>query len=109
MGILFTSGRGAWFWKIAYDEDVARASPGVQLTLGLTDALLRDATLDWCDSCATSDHAMIDSIWRERRTLTDHLIALESGPQFSLVRHSERVRRSVHATARKLRDLLAHR
>jgi CelD/BcsL family acetyltransferase involved in cellulose biosynthesis len=108
-GVLFTSGRGAWFWKISYDEDVARASPGVQLTLDLTDAILRDDAIDWCDSCATSDHAMIDSIWRERRTLADHLIALEPGFQFSLVRRSERVRRSAHTTARKLRNLLARR
>ncbi|HLH91058.1 MAG TPA: GNAT family N-acetyltransferase [Xanthobacteraceae bacterium] len=107
MGIMFTSGSGAWFWKIAYDEDVSRASPGVQLTLDLTDAILRDGAIEWCDSCASAEHAMIDSIWRERRTLVDHLIALESGLQFALVHRSERIRRRAHATARKLRDLLA--
>ena len=108
-GVLFTSGRGAWFWRIAHDESVARASPGVQLTLDLTDAILRDGEIDWCDSCATSDHAMIDSIWQERRTLTDHLIALEPGFQFSLARRSEGLRRSAHTAARKLRDLLVRR
>ena len=97
-GVLFTSGRGAWFWKIAHDESVARASPGVQLTLDLTDAILRDGEIDWCDSCATSDHAMIDSIWQERRTLTDHLIALEPGFQ-SLSRAG--LRASVAARTRR--------
>ena len=82
-GVLLTSGRGAWFWKVAHDESVARASPGVQLTLDLTEAILRDDAIDWCDSCAAADHAMIDSIWRERRTLTDHLIALGPGLEFT--------------------------
>jgi CelD/BcsL family acetyltransferase involved in cellulose biosynthesis len=106
-GILFTSGRGAWFWKIAHDESVARASPGVQLTLDLTEAILRDDAIDWCDSCAAADHAMIDSLWRERRTLTDHLIALGPGLEFTLARRLERIRRGAHAAARKLRDMLA--
>ena len=34
--ITLRSGNAAWFWKIAYDEAFARASPGVQLTLDLT-------------------------------------------------------------------------
>jgi CelD/BcsL family acetyltransferase involved in cellulose biosynthesis len=106
-GLLFTSGRGAWFWKIAHDESVARASPGVQLTLDLTDAILRDGESDWCDSCATSEHAMIDSIWRERRTLTDQLVALVGpGRDFALACAMERLRRNVMATARKMRDLM---
>ena len=36
-------GDARWFWKIAYDEDAARFSPGVQLTLDLTRDLLADA------------------------------------------------------------------
>jgi CelD/BcsL family acetyltransferase involved in cellulose biosynthesis len=109
MGILFTSGNGAWFWKIAYDENVARASPGVQLTLDLTEAMLHDGAIDWCDSCATAEHAMIDSIWRERRILADHLIALGPGGDFVLACAIERMRRHAHAAACKLRDLLARR
>ena len=35
--ITLRSGTSAWFWKIAYDEEVARASPGVQLTLDVTE------------------------------------------------------------------------
>jgi CelD/BcsL family acetyltransferase involved in cellulose biosynthesis len=106
-GVLLTSGRGAWFWKVAHDESVARASPGVQLTLDLTDTVLNDAAIDWCDSCATSGHAMIDSIWRERRVLADHLIALGPGRDFALARAMERLRRHALATARKMRDMLA--
>ena len=40
--ITLRSGDAAWFWKIAYDEEFARSSPGVQLTLELTADLLAD-------------------------------------------------------------------
>ena len=33
--ITLSSGATAWFWKIAYDEDLAHCSPGVQLAVDL--------------------------------------------------------------------------
>jgi CelD/BcsL family acetyltransferase involved in cellulose biosynthesis len=105
-GVLLTSGRGAWFWKVAYDEGVARASPGVQLTLDLSEAVLSNRAIDWCDSCATAGHAMIDSIWRERRTVTDQLIALEPGARFALACRIENLRRSIVAAGRHARDAI---
>jgi CelD/BcsL family acetyltransferase involved in cellulose biosynthesis len=38
--IALYSGGAAWFWKIAYDEAKAKFSPGVLLTLELSEALL---------------------------------------------------------------------
>jgi len=35
------SGKGAWFWKVAYDETLSQTSPGVQLTLDLTEEMKR--------------------------------------------------------------------
>jgi CelD/BcsL family acetyltransferase involved in cellulose biosynthesis len=104
-GVLLISGRGAWFWKIAHDEDAARASPGVQLTLDLTETILRDGDIAWCDSCATADHAMIDSIWRERRPMVDLLCALEPEIDFAVACRLEALRRRVIAAARKIRAL----
>ena len=37
-----TSGDTAWCWKIAYNEALARSSPGVQLVCDLTDSLLAE-------------------------------------------------------------------
>jgi CelD/BcsL family acetyltransferase involved in cellulose biosynthesis len=105
-GVLLTSGRGAWFWKIAHDEDAARASPGVQLTLELTEAILRDGAIAWCDSCATAGHAMIDSIWRERRPMVDLLCALEPGIDFAVACRLEGLRRGAIAAARKIRAVM---
>jgi CelD/BcsL family acetyltransferase involved in cellulose biosynthesis len=105
-GVLLTSGRGAWFWKIAHDEDAARASPGVQLTLELTETILRDGAIAWCDSCATAGHAMIDSIWRERRPMVDLLCALEPGIDFAVARRLESLRRGLIVTARQIRAMM---
>ena len=93
--ILLRSGSAAWFWKITYDEDVARASPGVQLTHELTHALLADRTIGRTDSCATADHPMIDHLWRDRLELGDQLISAAGEPKgrFMLACRLEDMRR----------------
>jgi CelD/BcsL family acetyltransferase involved in cellulose biosynthesis len=108
-GVLLTSRDGAWFWKIAHDESAARASPGVQLTLDLTAAILAEGAIAWCDSCATADHPMIDSIWRERRAMVDLLLAPEPSAAFNRARRLERLRRGAVAAARRIRDLFDRR
>ena len=108
-GVLLTCGSGAWFWKIAHADRAARASPGVQLTLDLTEAILRDSGIAWCDSCAAPRHAMIDSIWRERRTMVDQLIAISPGLEFTLACQLEAVRQRTLAAARTARRYLMPR
>ncbi len=107
--VLLTSGRGAWFWKIAHDEAAARASPGVQITLDLTEAMLGESDIAWCDSCAVADHAMIDSIWRERRPMADLLCALEPGMEFALACRLEALRRGAIAAGRRVRSMMRSR
>ncbi|MFM6853045.1 MAG: GNAT family N-acetyltransferase [Sphingopyxis sp.] len=68
MLITLTGGNAGFSFKTAFDEAYARFSPGVLLqreSLGL----LVGQRLDWIDSCAAQDHPMIDSLWRERRTV----------------------------------------
>jgi CelD/BcsL family acetyltransferase involved in cellulose biosynthesis len=96
----------AWFWKIAYDEHFARYSPGVLLTLALSENLLDDTTLARADSCASADHPMIDHIWRERLPLCDLLIAVRPQARFSLAQRLESFRGAAIAAARRLRDKL---
>lgn len=57
---------GSASFKIAYDEEYARFSPGVLIQIenyGVLDA----PGIDWMDSCAAANHPMIDSLWAERR------------------------------------------
>jgi hypothetical protein len=109
--ITLRSGSSAWFWKIAYDEAFARASPGVQISLDLTDALLADERIARVDSCATADHPMIDHLWRERLSLADVLIAPSAAAvkSFTVARRLEALRRAAFATAKRARAVLRGR
>jgi CelD/BcsL family acetyltransferase involved in cellulose biosynthesis len=103
--VTLRSGATAWTWKIAYDEEFARSSPGVQLMTELTEALLADPTIAAVDSCATADHPMIDHLWRERLAVADHLFAVRPAPlAFPLACRLEALRRSAIAAAKSLRD-----
>jgi CelD/BcsL family acetyltransferase involved in cellulose biosynthesis len=108
--VTLRSGPIAWTWKIAYDESVARTSPGVQLMLDLTEALLADASIARADSCATADHPMIDHLWRERLGLADRLIAVRATPlAFALACRLEHLRRAALSAAKVLRDRMRGR
>jgi len=104
--ITLRSSDQAWFWKIAYDEDFARYSPGVMLTVSVTERMLEEAAIVRADSCATADHPMIDHIWRERLTLTDRLVAATPDAPFARARNLEGLRRTAIAAAKKMRDLV---
>lgn len=66
---------GAYSFKTAFDEDYARFSPGVLLQVENL-ALAEDGAIGWIDSCAVQDHKMIDHLWRERRRIAAHSIAI---------------------------------
>jgi len=75
-GLVLRDQDHAYFFKIAMDEDEARTSPGVQLTLDLTRHLCADAAIHFADSSADGEHPMIDHIWRERIQIADVFIPL---------------------------------
>jgi CelD/BcsL family acetyltransferase involved in cellulose biosynthesis len=104
---LNSAGR-AWFFKIAYDETLARASPGVQLTVELTRVMLADETIGCVDSCATEHHPMIDHLWRQRLALADRLVAIgpDTAERFAAIRMLETLRRRTIALAKQVRDRL---
>ena len=104
--IALRSGHSAWCWKIAYDEEYARFSPGAQLLMRVTGDLLSDATIASADSLATPDHPLIDHIWRERCTMSDQLIAVrpDSFVPFSIISRLEAMRRLGRAAGRAVRD-----
>lgn len=109
--LLLRRGDTAWLWKTAYDESVARYSPGVQLARDVTEALVKDTGIAAVDSCATPDHPMIDHLWRERLALSDRLIALRPGEsvRFGLARNLESLRRIAVGAARSIRQSVVRR
>lgn len=77
MLVNFRMGRGAFSYKIAFDERYARFSPGVLIEIDALRAALTDSSLDWSDSCAAPNHPMIDGLWGERRTITQYRVQLK--------------------------------
>jgi CelD/BcsL family acetyltransferase involved in cellulose biosynthesis len=75
MLVNFLTAPGAYSYKTAFDERYARYSPGVLVQRENLD-LLEHAEINWCDSCASADHPMIDHIWRERRAVGRISIAI---------------------------------
>jgi hypothetical protein len=71
----FLAPPGAFSFKTAYDERLARFSPGVLLQRENL-ALLARPDIAWTDSCAAPDHPMIERIWREKRTIARVSIAI---------------------------------
>ncbi len=68
------SGSGGFSFKITYQEEFAKLSPGVQLEI---DHLRHFQTSGqkWMDSCAIADHSMINRLWADRRTVQNLLIS----------------------------------
>lgn len=68
MLVNFVTPPGAFSFKIAFDEDYARFSPGVLIEIENLRILDRQEVA-WMDSCAAENHPMINSLWGERRSL----------------------------------------
>jgi CelD/BcsL family acetyltransferase involved in cellulose biosynthesis len=66
---------GAFAFKIAYDEDYARFSPGTLLELENIRELHRRPALRWMDSCAEADHFMANRLSLDRRAIVSVLSA----------------------------------
>ena len=99
----------AFYFKLGIDERFAKFSPGVQLTLDLTQHLCADAVMATADSTASADHPMINPIWRGRLKIGDVIIPLRrndpvvSAIQLALIaRH--RLREAARATVHRLRS-----
>jgi CelD/BcsL family acetyltransferase involved in cellulose biosynthesis len=88
------SGSTAISFKIAYDEEFARYSPGVLLQM---DYLERGLALDWVDSCATPGHPMFDTLWLDRRPIVTVMVPFG--------RPAARVACAAESLVRKLRQV----
>lgn len=110
-GIVLRHASHAYFFKIAYDEALAKSSPGVQLTLDLTRHLCGDAAITEVDSTANAYHPMIDKIWRGRLAIATAILPLRPHDPFVgaiqfLVHARERLRRDARRHFHLLQDKL---
>lgn len=68
MLVLLRAASQVFSWKIAFDENLARFSPGAQITFHALKTNLADKTLTLADSLAVPGHSMIEPIWRGKRS-----------------------------------------
>jgi hypothetical protein len=100
----------AFYFKLGVDENFAKFSPGVQLTLDLTRHLCADTAIATVDSTAAPGHPMIDPIWRGRLAIGDVLIPLRPRiPAVPLVRAALALRQLIRAPARRAVHILRKR
>ncbi len=93
----------AFYFKLGVDENFAKLSPGVQLTLELTRHMCADETIKMVDSTAIAGHPMIDPIWRGRLVIGDVLIPLNRfDPLVPLIRLALAGRKSVREPLRRI-------
>lgn len=97
---------GAYAFKIAYDEDHARFSPGLLLELAHVEEFHRRG-LAWLDWCAEPDHFMANRLSLDRRSLQSLVTAIDTPASRLLVsslpalRWCRRTLRQLSVTHRK--------
>lgn len=70
------SGSHGYAFKIAFDESLARFSPGMLLEVENIRHLHESTNIQSMDSCADPDHPMINHLWPDRRGIESMLISL---------------------------------
>ena len=73
------AGQGAFAFKIAYDENHARFSPGMLLELENIRRLHARPDIEWMYSCAAPVH-FINRLWHDRRTIQTVLVSTGGRP-----------------------------
>jgi CelD/BcsL family acetyltransferase involved in cellulose biosynthesis len=103
MLINFRTPPGSWSFKIAYDESLARFSPGILIELENLPHVLADPQIDWMDSCAVENHSMINSLWAERRAIIQVSLPL-AGAKRNAIYRACRAAETASARLRSLRS-----
>lgn len=97
----------AFYFKLGVDEQFAKFSPGVQLTLELTRQMCADPDIRSVDSTAIPNHPMIDPIWRDRLAVGDILVPLRRNDPFALsIRATLAARRAIREPVRRAIHLI---
>lgn len=103
--LTFTTRGRAWCLKIAFDEDVARDSPGAQHLHRVTQSLLDDPGVTEVDSCAPPDFFLAETFWAERLPLAHVLVETAAGdPLYRLGARLEGLRAATVTTLKRLRN-----
>lgn len=104
--VVFITAGEAYTWKTAYNEDLARFSPGKLLMQKVTEWHLDDANILRTDSCAVEDHPIMSRFWKERQEMGTLVIGLTQNSDRDVRQVSTQVHmyRNTRNLARMLRQ-----
>ena len=74
MATMLVARESRYAFKIAFDEEFRKQSPGTQLIVELTENP-PDGQAHYLDSCADSDNELMNSLWPDRRSLVSVALA----------------------------------
>lgn len=75
--VVLVSGGEAAAWKTAFEERFRRHRPGALVAALATEAMLADRAIRSVDSCAVTDHGLLNALWRGRRAIGTLVVALK--------------------------------
>lgn len=101
--VLMYCGPTAYTWKIAFDTEFARYSPGAVLIDKLTEQLFATTDVQAIDSCS-AEGSFMAQLWTGRKTMVDMVV--DVGSSRSLVFALEAGRQYGYERLRDLRDWL---
>jgi len=76
----FVAGSGSFTFKIAFDENYARYSPGMLLEIENVRRLHAQSRIEWVDSCADPFNFMFNRLWLARRTIQNLVVSTGKAP-----------------------------
>jgi CelD/BcsL family acetyltransferase involved in cellulose biosynthesis len=76
----FLAGRGSFTFKIAFDENYARYSPGMLLEIENVRRLHAQSQIEWVDSCTDPFNFMFNRLWLARRTIQNLIVSTGKAP-----------------------------
>ena len=76
----FLAGRDSFTFKIAFDENYGRYSPGELLEIENVRRLHAQSQINWVDSCADPFNFMYNRLWLARQTIQNLIVSTGKAP-----------------------------
>jgi Acetyltransferase (GNAT) domain len=76
----FLAGRGSFTFKIAFDENYSRYSPGMLLEIENVRRLHAQSQIEWVDSCTDPINLMFNRLWLARLTIQNLIVSTGKAP-----------------------------
>lgn len=106
MQMAVRGGDGVFALKVAYDEELSRFGPGVELQVGSIRHFHEHTDAAWIDSCTYGGNELLERLYPDRQRIVSYLVALGGAPEKALLKALPHLR-TARRRAREGRDRLS--